>query len=114
MLRTLPVALNLEEACQRVISSNKDDGYPPNNFFDIVNGKYGRVLVDHVSKLIVKADTVERIQKLIKTNVRLRNLLTIEDYIQRFGSEWGFEPPYVEAAKFNVQQYDQSAGYKRY
>ncbi len=41
-------------------------------------------------------------------------LLTIEDYVIRWGLEWGFEPGVISLAAERVQWFDQIHGGARY
>jgi hypothetical protein len=113
--RELPAAPTLEAAVQEVIRSNKLDGYVPTVFIQQTAGKNGVALRDTCQGLLYSASALSNIAtQLLKPGKQ--NLLTIEDYISRFGLVWApaFSPADVQKAQESVDAWDALVHHRRY
>jgi hypothetical protein len=77
----------------------------------MVKGKTGRELQRVCKQLITSGTTLEHIDKAF---VRHPQLLTIEDYVSRFGADWGLSMETIEVARARVTYFDQLAHGQRY
>lgn len=110
-MRQLPQVDGLREAVERVISSNKKDGYPPTRFIQITEGGYAADLHVRCASLIDTGETLAPIERALQ---RIPTLLTLEDFVARVGLTWGFSSVTVDTAKQRVQHFDSIAGEPRY
>jgi hypothetical protein len=62
-------------------------------------------------RLINKGETLEYLDIALR---RFPTLLTLEDFVSRRGTEWGFDEPTVEMASARSIYFDQIAGRSRY
>ena len=109
MTRPLPNAQSLREAVRAVIE--QPDGYPATRFVSATQDGNAPNLVDVCRNLINNREAVEYREKELKT---FPYLLTIEDFVWRQGSLWGFDERTIEMARACAERYDQVAGYTRY
>lgn len=110
-MRQLPNAGNLSEAVRRVIDSNRSDGYTPTRFIQATGDGTATDLLPVCVKLISKGETLEYLESALKSHP---TLLTLEDFVSRRGSEWGFDGAAVEIARARAVYFDQIAGTTRY
>lgn len=110
-LRLLPAVTTLQEAVEKVIESNSRDGYVPSRFIQAT--EYGRApsLTRVCENLIQKGETLEYPEDALK---KFPTLLTLEDFVSRFGEGWGFSRATVDIAKQRAAYFDQIAGGARY
>jgi hypothetical protein len=111
IMRELPNAQNLGEAVSRVIESNRSDGYTPTRFIQATADGTAPNLLPICVKLIAKGETLEYLDSALR---RFPMLLTLEDFVSRRGSEWGFDEATVETARARSAYFDQLAGGTRY
>ena len=57
-----------------------------------------------ISRMINNHEAVEYREKEVK---RFPSLLTIEDYVRRYGLSWGFDQTTIQNASGNAQYFDQ-------
>lgn len=111
--RRLPPANNLDEAVQQVIHSNKKDGYVPSYFIREAAGKTGADLW-HVCRKLLHSDGA--LSNIAHQLTKHPNILTIEDYVCRFGASW--TPPFsasdVAIAQKSVDAWDAITQHQRY
>jgi len=100
--RQLPTAKDLSEACSRVIEQSQ--GNPATYFIEATQGRSGQDLVAAISKMIRSASAREYREKELG---KYPSLLTIEDYVWRYGLTWEFDRTTVEVARANALYYDQ-------
>jgi hypothetical protein len=110
-MRQLPSPQNLNEAVRYVIESNCSDGYPPTRFIQATGDGTAPDLLAVCVRLISKGETLEYLENALR---RLPMLLTLEDFVCRRGSEWGFDEATVEVACQRSKYSDQIAGRTRY
>jgi len=111
MTRPLPKPQSLGDAARDVISSNIADGYTPSRFAGITQGGTAPNLVDVCDKLINEPSTLEWLENELK---KRPTLLTIEDFVCRYGLTWGFNQATVKTACERARYFDQVAGRTRY
>jgi hypothetical protein len=110
-MRALPHAGNLSEAVRQVVESNRSDGYTPIRFIQATRDGTATDLLSVCSKLISKGETLEYLESALKS---YPTLLTLEDFVSRRGSEWGFDKAAIETARARAAYFDQLAGGTRY
>ena len=110
-MRPLPAATTLQEAVKKVVESNSRDGYVPSRFIQAT--EYGRAagLTRVCENLIQKGETLEYLEDALK---KFPTLLTLEDFVSRYGEDWGLSRETVNAAKQRVAYFDRIAGGTRY
>ncbi len=88
---------------ERVIESNSQDGYVPTRFIQAT--EYGRApgLTRVCENLIQKGETLEYLEDALK---KFPTLLTLEDFVARFGEGWGFSRTTIDVAKQRVVYFD--------
>jgi len=109
--RPLPNPQTLRSAVRNVIESNCEDGYPPNRFTGATHGGFSLNLLAVCSRLINKGETLRWLEEALK---RHPNLLTLEDLVCRYGSDWGFDAGTIQTACLRVSYFNQIAGHTRY
>ena len=109
--RSLPPAQSLSDAVREVIQSNSLDGYQPHRFAGVTQGGNAPNLIAVCRKLINDAETLAWLEKELS---KIPTLLTIEDYVWRYGSQWGFDPATINMAHARAVRFDQVAAYTRY
>ena len=111
--RRLPPANNLEEAVQQVIQSNKQDGYVPTYFIRETAGRTGADLWEVCRKLLHSPGALSNIADQLTKHP---NILTIEDYVCRFGAGWApsFSAGDVAIAQQSVDAWDAMVRHQRY
>lgn len=62
-------------------------------------------------RLIVSGRTLEKLEDAFH---HFPNLLTLEDLVARYGSDWGIADEAINASKARSQYFDQIAGGQRY
>ncbi len=107
----MPHAHNLREAVQLVIASNRSDGYPPTRFIQVTEEGYADDLLERCTRLIEKGETLEYLDSAFQ---RFPTLLTLEDFVSRFGTDWGFPSTAIAAAQDRAAYFDQLVGGPRY
>jgi hypothetical protein len=110
-MRQLPVAQNLREAVERVIQSNTEDGYRPSRFIQITMDGMAPNLFSVCCNLINKGELLEHLEHELE---KRPTLLTIEDFVCRFGSGWGFDSATISIADARRLRFDQVANQTRY
>jgi hypothetical protein len=110
-MRQLPSPQNLKDAVRSVIESNCLDGYTPNRFIQATADGTTPDLIAVCVRLINKGETLEYLESAL---TRFPNLLTLEDFVSRCGSEWGFDEETVAVARARSEYFDQIAGRTRY
>ena len=111
MTRKLERPADLREAVRKVISDNKATGYNPIRFIQITgNGDVPELLP--VCRQLLKSDTA--FEALDEALQKHGSLLTIEDYVMRWGQQLGFDDEYVEIAKASSETFDKIAGCRRF
>lgn len=100
--RPLPRADNLADACSQVIAQSQGD--PATRFEQAIRGRDGQALVVVISRMINNHDAIEYREKEVK---RFPGLLTVEDYVCRYGEEWGFDQTTIDNAGANARYFDQ-------
>ena len=110
-MRLLPAVTTLQEAVEQVIKSNQRDGYVPTRFIQAT--EYGRAsnLRAVCERLIQKGEVLENLEDALR---KFPTLLTLEDFVSRFGDGWDFSRTTVDIAKRRVARFDQIAGDTRY
>jgi|ERR1700688_1285070 len=103
--RPLPSAETLQEAVLRVIDN--EDGWPATRFEAATDRGQAPDLVRIIRNLIMDAATVEFRERELR---QFPYLLTIEDYVWRSGSQWGFDARTIREARAHSDFYDQIAG----
>jgi hypothetical protein len=110
-LRPLPAVTTLQEAVEQVINSNQRDGYVPTRFIQATEYGHASNLRAACERLIQKGETLENLEDALR---KFPTLLTLEDFVSRFGDGWGFSRTTVDIAKQRVAYFDQIAGDTRY
>lgn len=110
-MRPLPEVGTLQAAVRAVIESNKADGYNPTRFTAITANGHTPDLLTVCENLIVKGETLEYLDKALP---KFPTLLTLEDFVERFGGAWGFSDMALREARARVEWFDQLAQGHRY
>lgn len=107
----MPNPATLKDAVLFVIDSNIRDGYPPTRFIQATQSGEAANLLEVCQRLIDKAEILEWLEKALR---KYPTLITIEDFIQSRGRDWGFNDVTVENAHARSQYFDQFVGGTRY
>jgi hypothetical protein len=99
--RPLPAVNDLSEACSRVIYQSQ--GNPVTCFIEATQGRNGQDLVAAIRRMIRNGKAREYREKELR---KFPSLLTIEDYVWRYGLTWEFDQDTVEMARQNALYYD--------
>jgi len=110
-MRMMPHVTTLQEAVQEVIRSNQADGYPPTRFIQMTEHGHADNLVSICQRIILKGETLEAIERALASHP---NLLTIEDFVARYGGAWGMSEDVIRSAVERVRYFDQLAGRQRF
>jgi hypothetical protein len=70
--------MDLKQIVQKVIAQNISVGYTPTRFIQITEGGNAKNLDEIVSRLILKAELLEELERQIK---KAPDIITIEDLI---------------------------------
>lgn len=109
--RTLPSVVSLASAVSRVIESNRADGYMPNRFIQATAAGTASNLLAVCTRLINSGEALQHLEKAL---LSYPTLLTIEDFVGRYGEEWGFDAATIEMAAQRSQHFDKVACRWRY
>lgn len=104
-MRPLPVVNTLSDGFQAVIRSNRQDGYPP-TIFEQMNQD-----VAAMTNLIWSDRAKTAVRRALRSH---RDLLTIEDFVSRYGQSWGFDTATIAHAQDSVCEFDRIVGHQRY
>jgi hypothetical protein len=107
--RVLPPAQTLGDAVRAVIAN--PDGNSAAVFARMTQDGNAPNLVAILSRLINDLGNLQILEKELGS---FPYLLTIEDYVCRNGSSWGFNQATIAKACVRVERYDQVAGRMRY
>jgi hypothetical protein len=110
-MRKLPTVDSLQDAVKKVIQSNSNDGYVPARFIQATENGNAGDLLSICESLITKGETLEYLESALK---RYTKLLTVEDFVSRFGAEWGFDSSTVRLATERAKYFDLLVGGERY
>lgn len=110
-MRSLPKVQTLRQAVRQVIESNKSDGYVPTRFIQATGNGDVPDLLSVCERLIAKSETLEYLENALR---RFPTLLTLEDFVVRYGVTWGFSGDIIKVAKARVEYFDLIAGAGRY
>ena len=93
--RILKKPESLPEAVRAVIGQNKSQRYTPTRFIQATGNGEVPGLLEVCIGLIASETALEWLDKALQ---QYPNLLTLEDYVMRWGTEWGFDTGVVEYA----------------
>ena len=110
-MRPLPKVNSLAQAVMEVITSNQKDGYNPSRFIQITKGGYDDDLFMVCNSLICIGTTLEWLENALKKHP---DLLTLEDFVARYGSTWNFSSETMSIAKARACYFDQLTKHQRY
>ena len=111
MTRKLERPIDLHEAVKKVIRDNRARGYTPTRFMNMTgNGDKPELL--SVCQQLLKSDTA--FEAIYTALLEHGSLLTIEDYVVRWGDELGFDDEYVKIAKERSEAFDGLVGCRRF
>ena len=102
---------NLRNAVQEVIRQNTSVGYPAPRFRQVTLECEAPDLRRVCEGLIESGTAIEAMETAVRN---YPNLLTLEDYVLRWGPEWGFNPEMIERARASSEWFDRIAGFRRY
>ena len=106
----LPEVDSLQQAVDRVIRSNKKDGYNPTRFAGMTDGGEAENLRDICEGLILRGDTTA-MERFIEKG---KAILAVEDFVVVHGERWGFAPDVIRAAQDRALYFDKLYGGRRY
>ena len=102
---------SLQNAVRNVIDNNTGLGYPSLGFKRAtLDGSHPELLAV-CQELIASSRAVSAMEEAVKQYL---GLLTLEDYVMRWGSEWGFGPETVEIAGASAEAFDMLSGSRRW
>ena len=110
-MRELPDVKSLGDAVRAVIQSNKADGYNPSRFVQITLAGTAPDLKRLCEKLILSGQALDHLDGAFEKH---RSLLTLEDFVARYGRDWGYSDEVLDMARQRVIYFDQLAGGPRY
>lgn len=96
---------------EQVIQSNTEDGYVPIRFKQITQDGASPDLVAVCRRLINKGELLALLEGELEKRPML---LTIEDFVCRYGTEWGFDGATIAMADARRVRFDQVAMRTRY
>lgn len=111
MPRELPNLPTRKDAVRYVIDSNMTDGYPPTRFIQATQNGEAVNLLEVCQRLIDKAEILEWLEKAL---TKYPTLVTIEDFVQWRGRDWGFNEATILNARARSQYFDQLVSRTRY
>jgi hypothetical protein len=111
MTRPLPNVRTLSAAVSEVIDSNRRDGYNPTRFVGVTQDGTAPDLLGVCRKLILNPETLEWLESGLE---KFPQILTLEDFVSRYGADWGFDQETIQMADSRVQRFDQIADFTRY
>ena len=94
--------MTLKQAVKEVIEQNKSVGYNPQRFRMIVQNGNASNLEEIIDRLIMKAELLEELEKVIKTN---KKVITIEDLVAESKSGLGLSVEVQRMAKARSQYF---------
>lgn len=109
-MRLLPRVHTLRDAVETVIKSNVKDQYRPNRFITVVTVS-DLELKEVCGRLICKPESLSALYEAFQKH---SDLLTIEDFVSRYGETWGFNEEVIKEARLRTEQFDQWVNHKRY
>ncbi len=101
----------LRNAVREVIEQNKSMGHNATRFSQATVNGQAHNLGEICERFICSPNAVAAIGNAIRER---GGLLTIEDYVVRWGSEWGFDALVIHVAGESAEWFDRIVGYKRY
>lgn len=102
---------SLRGAVKMVLSNNRALGYPSQRFSQITQEGNNPELLRLCEELVMSANALAYMEKAVTT---YSGFLTLEDYVARWGTEWGFSPDAVEMAGASAETFDRLVGYQRW
>ncbi len=102
---------SLREAVREVIRQNKSQRYTPTRFVQATGNGEVPGLLGVCTGLIKSESALEWLDKALQ---QYPNLLTLEDYVMRWGTEWGFGTGMVEYAGALSATFDKIAARTRW
>ena len=102
---------SLGEAVREVIRQNKSQRYTPTRFIQATGNGEAPGLLEVCIGLITSESALEWLDKALQ---QYPNLLTLEDYVMRWGTEWGFGTGVVEYAGALSATFDKIAARTRW
>ena len=111
MALSLPSVASLADAVREVIKNNLAEGYRPIWFFAATQDRYAPDLLAVCTRLIMNAENLADLEKAVAKHPIL---LTLEDFVLRYGSAWEFAKDVVEMAHARSRRFDQVAGRQRW
>jgi hypothetical protein len=107
---TLPTPSSLADAVRRVIYQTQG-GRPATVFAAATQDGNAPELVSVCSSFINRGETLQYLENELRT---YPTMLTIEDFVCRYGAAWDFNPRTITNACGRVAYFDQLAGFTRY
>ena len=107
---TLPTASSLADAVRRVIYQTQG-GRPATVFAEATQDGNAPELVSVCSSFINRGETLQYLENELRT---YPTMLTIEDFVCRYGVAWDFNPRTINNACGRVAYFDQFVGFTRY
>jgi hypothetical protein len=110
-MRHLQHPQTLKQAVELVIESNIADNYRPQRFIGITEYGNASNLFEICHNLIHKGELLEDLERAVKHHPAL---LTLEDFVCRYGREWHFDAATIEQACGRRVYFDGIAKQTRY
>ena len=102
---------SLQNAIQEVIRNNSALGYNPTRFDGATHGGSHPDLLKVCEGLITGPNAFAAMERAVRD---FPGFLTLEDYVMRWGPEWGFIAQAVEHAKASSETFDKLVGFRRW
>ena len=109
--KTLANPGSLQNALRSVIENNFGLGYPSLGFRKATLNRSHSEVLSVCEELIASARAGSAMEKAVTT---YSGFLTLEDYVARWGTEWGFSAQAVEHAQASAEAFDKLVGYQRW
>jgi hypothetical protein len=102
----VPSVINLREAVRYVIENNTNEGYPP-NYFRRKTSCPDRELLRSCLDLLYNPNSINAVYKSLEAHPKM---ITLEDFIVRYGNDWGFTPDNIQKAKDSLDTFNSVPG----
>ena len=109
--KTLAKPASLQNAVRNMIENNTGLGYPSMGFKRATQDGHHPDLLRVCEELTLNPNAFAAMEKAVTT---YSGFLTLEDYVARWGREWGFSAQAVEHAKASAETFDKLVGDRRW
>ena len=102
---------SLQNAVRKVLENNTALGYPSVRFKKATLEGSHPELLTVCEELIASPGALAAMERVVE---KYRGFLTLEDYVMRWGPDWGFSPGTVDIALASADTFDRLLGFRRW